>query len=112
VIMWLASGTGPVHIEIMTPCAASSRRHCPKPDIAAESVFQNSKWHRAGRRADENADDFLGTVQTMSGAYVGVYFLGPYDGGLLPRAMLALHDWTWLTRPNDSMLVRFFHTSA
>src|SRR5262249_34039928 len=49
--------------------------------------------------------DFLGTVQTMSDIYVGIYFLAHMTAVFAARYAGTDTDWSWLTRPNDSMLV-------
>jgi succinate dehydrogenase/fumarate reductase cytochrome b subunit len=49
--------------------------------------------------------DFLGTIQTMSGVYVGVYFLAHVTAVFAARYAGADTNWNWLTRPHDSMLV-------
>jgi len=51
------------------------------------------------------SSDFLGTVQTMSGVYVGVYFLAHMTAVFAARYAGTDTNWSWLTRPNNSMLV-------
>ena len=49
-------------------------------------------------------NDFLGTVQTMSGVYVGVYFLAHMTAVFAARYAGTDTNWTWLTRSDGSML--------
>lgn len=48
--------------------------------------------------------DIFGTVQTMCGAYIGVYFLAHMTAVFAARYAGVDTNWIWLTRPNDSML--------
>jgi hypothetical protein len=48
--------------------------------------------------------DFLGTVQTMGGVYIGVYFLAHMTAVFAARYADIDTNWTWLTRQNNSML--------
>jgi hypothetical protein len=57
------------------------------------------------RRRMKMPSDFFATVQTMSGVYVGVYFLAHMTAVFAARYADIDTNWTWLTRPNDSMLV-------
>ena len=49
--------------------------------------------------------DIFGTVQTMCGAYIGVYFLAHMTAVFAARYAGIDTNWAWLTRPHDSMLV-------
>ena len=49
--------------------------------------------------------DFFGTVQTMCGVYVGIYFLAHMTAVFAARHAGVDTNWSWLTRPNDSLLV-------
>jgi succinate dehydrogenase/fumarate reductase cytochrome b subunit len=57
------------------------------------------------RRRMRMPSDFLGTVQTMSGVYVGIYFLAHMTAVFAARYAGTDTNWTWLTRPGNSMLV-------
>jgi succinate dehydrogenase/fumarate reductase cytochrome b subunit len=57
------------------------------------------------RRRMRMPSDFLGTIQTMSGVYVGVYFLAHVTAVFAARYAGTDTNWNWLTRPHDSMLV-------
>ena len=52
--------------------------------------------------------DFLGTVQTMSAVFVGVYFLAHMTAVFATRHAGTDTNWIWLTRPNDSLLLSLF----
>ena len=49
--------------------------------------------------------DIFGTVQTMCGVYIGVYFLAHMTAVFAARYADIDTNWTWLTRPSNSMLV-------
>ena len=49
--------------------------------------------------------DFFGTVQTMCGVYIGVYFLAHMTAVFAARYAGTDTNWSWLTRPSNSMLV-------
>jgi hypothetical protein len=57
------------------------------------------------RRRMSTPSDFMGTVQTMSGVFVGVYILAHATAVFVARDAGTDTNWSWLTRPNDSMLV-------
>jgi succinate dehydrogenase/fumarate reductase cytochrome b subunit len=48
--------------------------------------------------------DFFGTMQTMWGAYIGVYLLAHMTAVFAARYADVDTNWAWLTRPNNSML--------
>jgi succinate dehydrogenase/fumarate reductase cytochrome b subunit len=52
--------------------------------------------------------DFFGTMQTMCGAYIGVYFLAHMTAVFAARYAGTDTNWVWLTRPHDSLLASLF----
>jgi hypothetical protein len=48
--------------------------------------------------------DIFGTVQTMCGAYMGVYFLAHMTAVFAARYAGVDTNWAWLTRHDNSML--------
>ena len=96
---------GPVHIEIMNAVRRVYRDDIVQPILLALIGFQILSGTALARRRMRMPSDFLGTVQTMSGAYVGVYFLAHMTAVFAARYAGTNTNWTWLTRPNDSMLV-------
>ena len=50
-------------------------------------------------------NDFLGTLQTMCGAYIGVYFLAHVTAVFAARYAGTDTNWNWLTNNDTAMLV-------
>ena len=96
---------GSVHIEIMNAARHVYRDDIVQPILLALIGFQILSGTALVRRRMRMPSDFLGTVQTMSGVYVGVYFLAHMTAVFAARHAGTDTNWTWLTRPNDSMLV-------
>jgi hypothetical protein len=96
---------GPVHIEIMNAVRRVYRDDIVQPMLLTLIGFQILTGAVLVRRRMRMPSDFLGTLQTMSGVYVGVYFLAHMTAVFAARYAGTDTNWTWLTRPNDSMLV-------
>ncbi len=76
-----------------------------QPMLLALIGFQILSGTALARRRMRMPSDFLGTVQTMSGVYVGVYFLTHMTAVFAARYAGTDTNWNWLTRPDNSMLV-------
>jgi hypothetical protein len=96
---------GPTHIEIMNAVRHLYRDDIVQPMLLALIGFQILSGTALVRRRMRMPSDWLGTVQTMSGVYVGVYFLAHMTAVFAARHAGTDTNWTWLTRPNNSMLV-------
>jgi hypothetical protein len=96
---------GPVHIAVMNAVRRVYRNDIVQPVLLALIGFQILSGTALLRRRMRMPSDFLGTVQTMSGVYVGVYLLAHITAVFAARYAGTDTNWTWLTRPNDSMLV-------
>ena len=96
---------GPVHIAIMNVVRRVYRDDIVQPVLLALIGFQILSGTALVRRRMRMPDDFFGTVQTMCGAYIGVYFLAHMTAVFAARYAGTDTNWAWLTRPNDSMLV-------
>jgi len=96
---------GPVHIAIMNVVRRVYRDDIVQPVLLALIGFQILSGTALVRRRMRMPSDFLGTVQTMSGVFVGVYFLAHMTAVFATRHTGTDTNWIWLTRPNDSMLV-------
>jgi hypothetical protein len=96
---------GPVHIEIMNAVRHVYRDDIVQPILLALIGFQILSGAVLVRRRLRMPSDFFGTLQTMSGVYVGVYFLAHMTAVFAARHAGTDTNWTWLTRPHDSMLV-------
>jgi hypothetical protein len=96
---------GPVHIAIMNVVRRVYRDDIVQPVLLALIGFQILSGTALVRRRMRMPSDFLGTVQTMSAVFVGVYFLAHMTAVFAARHAGTDTNWSWLTRPNDSMLV-------
>src|SRR5439155_4008554 len=96
---------GPIHIAVMNAVRRVYRDDIVQPLLLALIGFQILSGIALVRRRMRMPSDFLGTVQTMSGVYVGVYFLAHMTAVFAARDAGTDTNWSWLTRPNDSMLV-------
>jgi hypothetical protein len=96
---------GSVHIAIMNVVRRVYRDDIVQPVLLALIGFQILSGTALLRRRMRMPSDFLGTVQTMSAVFVGVYFLAHMTAVFATRHAGTDTNWIWLTRPNDSMLV-------
>ena len=96
---------GPVHIAIMNVVRRVYRDDIVQPVLLALIGFQILSGTALVRRRMRMPSDFPGTVQTMSGVYVGIYFLAHVTAVFAARDAGTDTNWTWLTRPKNSMLV-------
>jgi len=96
---------GQVHIAIMNVVRRVYRNDIVQPVLLALIGFQILSGTALVRRRMRMPSDFLGTVQTMSAVFVGVYFLAHMTAVFATRHAGTDTNWSWLTRPNDSMLV-------
>jgi hypothetical protein len=96
---------GPVHIEIMNAVRRVYRGDIVQPMLLTLIGFQILTGTVLVRRRMRMPSDFFGTIQTMSGVYVGVYFLAHATAVFAARYAGTDTNWSWLTRPHDSMLV-------
>ena len=96
---------GPVHIAIMNVVRRVYRDDIVQPVLLALIGFQILSGTALVQRRMRMPSDFLGTVQTMSAVFVGVYLLAHMTAVFATRHAGTDTNWIWLTRPNDSMLV-------
>jgi hypothetical protein len=97
--------SGSVHTEIMSAARRVYRNDIVQPVLLALIGFQILSGTVLVRRRMRMPSDFFGTVQTMCGAYIGVYFLAHMTAVFAARYAGIDTNWAWLTRPNDSMLL-------
>jgi len=97
--------SGSVHTEIMNAARRVYRGDIAQPILLALIGFQILSGTVLVRRKMRMPSDIFGTVQTMCGVYVGVYFLAHMTAVFAARYAGTDTNWAWLTRPHDSMLV-------
>jgi hypothetical protein len=95
---------GSVHIEIMSAARHVYRDDIVQPILLALIGFQILSGTALVRRRMRMPSDILGTVQTMCGVYIGVYFLAHMTAVFAARHAGIDTNWTWLTRQNNSMI--------
>jgi len=96
--------SGSVHTEIMNAARRVYRDDIVQPILLALIGFQILSGIVLVRRKMRMPSDIFGTVQTMCGAYIGVYFLAHMTAVFAARYADVDTNWAWLTRPNNSML--------
>ncbi len=100
--------SGSVHTEIMNAARRVYRDDIVQPILLALIGFQILSGTILVRRRMRMPSDTFGTVQTMCGAYVGVYFLAHMTAVFAARHAEIDTNWAWLTRPSDSLLASLF----
>src|SRR2546430_2523129 len=95
---------GSVHTEIMNAARRVYRDDIVQPILQGLIGFQILGGIVLVRRKMRMPSDIFGTVQTMCGAYIGVYFLAHMTAVFAARYADVDTNWAWLTRPNNSML--------
>ena len=66
--------------------------------------FQVASGTLLVRRRLRNGSDFFGSLQTMTGVYVGIYFLAHLTAVFGARYAGTDTNWSWLTNNDHSML--------
>ena len=100
--------SGSVHTEIMNAARRVYRDDIVQPMLLALIGFQILSGTALVLRRMRMPSDIFGTVQTMCGAYIGVYFLAHMTAVFAARHAEIDTNWAWLTRPNDSLLASLF----
>jgi hypothetical protein len=100
--------SGSVHIEIMNAARRVYRDDIVQPVLLALIGFQILSGTALVLRRMRMPSDIFGTVQTMCGAYIGVYFLAHMTAVFAARHAGTDTTWSWLTRPNDRLRFSLF----
>jgi hypothetical protein len=98
----LLSGTA--HIEFMKGARQLYRASIFEPLLLTLIGFQIASGTLLVRRRLRNGSDFFGSVQTMTGVYVGIYFLAHLTAVFGARYAGTDTNWNWLTNNDHSML--------
>jgi hypothetical protein len=96
--------SGSIHTDIMSVARRIYRNELVQPVLLALIGFQVTSGAVLVRRRMTMPGDLFGTVQTMCGVYIGVYFLAHMTAVFAARHAGVDTNWAWLTRPNDSLL--------
>jgi hypothetical protein len=100
--------SGSVHIAIMNVARHVYRNDIVQPALLTLIGFQILSGTILVARRMRMPSDLFCTVQTMCGAYIGVYFLAHMTAVFAARYAEIDTNWVWLTRPNDSLLASLF----
>jgi hypothetical protein len=98
----LLSGTA--HIEFMKGARQLYRASTFEPLLLTLIGFQIASGALLVRRRLRNGSDFFGSLQTMTGVYVGIYFLAHLTAVFGARYAGTDTNWNWLTNNDHSML--------
>ncbi len=101
--------SGAAHIAIMKTARYFYRDDMVQPALLALIAFQVLSGAALLRHRLTFPSDFLGTLQTMCGAYVGVFFLAHMTAVFAARHAGTDTDWNWLTNNDTTMLVSLFN---
>jgi hypothetical protein len=97
--------SGAAHIELMKALRYVYRDDLAQPVLLALISFQILSGTVLLRRRLVMPSDFLGTLQTMCGAYIGIYFLAHMTAVFAARYAGTDTNWNWLTNKDTGMLV-------
>ncbi len=98
----LLSGTA--HIDFMKGARLLYRAAIFEPLLLILIAFQVASGTLLVRRRLRDPSDFFGTLQTMTGVYVGIYFLAHLTAVFGARYAGTDTNWNWLTNNDHSML--------
>lgn len=98
---------GPLHVEVMSAVRRVYRNDIVQPILLALIGFQILSGATLLLRRMRMPSDLLGSIQTMSGIYVGIYILAHATAVFATRNAGTDTNWIWLTYPKNSMLGSF-----
>jgi len=101
--------SGADHIGVMKLVRLVYRNAFIEPLLITLIAFQIMSGFVLVRRRLNRASDFFGTLQTMTGVYVGCYFLGHMTAVFAARGAGTDTNWNWLTSDDHGLL---FHLSS
>jgi hypothetical protein len=97
---------GATHIAIMKAVRQLYRSEIVEPVLLTLIGFQILSGVALVRGRMRQRSDFFGTLQTMTGVYVGIYFLAHMTAVFSARHGGTDTDWNWLTSDGRGMLTR------
>ena len=96
--------SGAAHIAFMKQARELYRAPAFEPLLLSLVAFQIASGALLVRRRLGTPSDFFGSLQTMTGVYVGLYFLAHLIAVLGARYAGTDTNWNWLTNNDHSML--------
>ena len=96
--------SGATHIEFMKQARLFYRAAIFEPLLLVLIAFQITSGALLVRRRLRGQSDFFGSLQTLTGVYVGIYFLAHLIAVFGARYAGTDTNWNWLTNNDHSML--------
>jgi hypothetical protein len=97
--------SGAAHIAVMKLARQLYRSEIVEPLLLALLAFQILSGLVLARRRTKKPSDFFGTLQTLTGVYVGVYLLAHMTAAFTARFAGTDTNWNWLTNDDQGLLV-------
>jgi hypothetical protein len=96
--------SGADHIGVMKIIRLVYRNAIIEPLLLTLIAFQVMSGFVLVRRRLARASDFFGTLQTLTGVYVGIYLLGHMTAAFAARGAGTDTNWNWLTSDDRGLL--------
>ena len=96
--------SGAAHIQVMKLARLDYRNAIIEPLLLALIAFQLISGFVLVRRKLARAGDFFGTLQSMTGVYVGIYLLAHMTAAFSARGAGTDTNWNWLTDNDQGLL--------
>ncbi|HEX4117396.1 MAG TPA: hypothetical protein VHX99_01225 [Rhizomicrobium sp.] len=96
--------SGAAHIQVMKLARLDYRNVIIEPLLLTLIVFQIMSGFVLVRRKLARASDAFGTLQTMTGVYVGIYLLAHMTAAFSARGAGTDTNWNWLTYDDQGLL--------
>jgi hypothetical protein len=96
--------SGAAHIQVMKLARLDYRNAIAEPLLLTLIAFQLISGFVLVRRKLARAGDFFGTLQTMTGVYVGIYLLAHMTAAFSARGAGTDTNWNWLTDNDQGLL--------
>jgi len=96
--------SGAAHIEVMRWARLDYRNVIVEPLLLTLIAFQIMSGLVLVRRKLSRTSDLFGTLQTMTGIYVGIYLLAHMTAAFSARGAGTDTNWNWLTYDDRGLL--------
>ena len=96
--------SGMAHLDFMKSARLEYRNDIVEPLLLVLILFQVASGVTLVQRRLRGAGDLIGSLQTMTGAYAGIYLLAHLIAVFGARYRGTDTDWNWLTNQDHSML--------
>lgn len=101
--------SGAAHIAVMKVVRLDYRGRLVEPVLLALICFQIVSGFVLARHKLDRPSDFFGTLQSLTGIYVGIYLLGHMIAAFAARGEGTDTNWNWLTDNDHGLL---FHLGS